>query len=110
MPYNNNYVKLLSAADIIQIKYVINHTYRVLSTLQTRKCGIRYSESAILCIVRRYLAENQTIGQFFSSDHSSDWKRLGPSKFSLVSSPIATYWCVQLVRINLISFVHYMHF
>ncbi len=28
----------------------------------------------------------------------------------LLSSPIATYWCVQLVRINLVLFVHYMHF
>ena len=26
--------------------------------------------------------------------HSSDWKRLGTSKCSLVSSPIATYWGV----------------
>ncbi len=43
MPYN--YVQLLSAANIIHI--------RALSTLQTRKCGVDDSESAILCIVRR---------------------------------------------------------
>ena len=45
------------------------------------------------CVVLKTdtLAENRSIGQFFSSDHSSDWKGLDPSKFSLVSSPIATY-------------------
>ena len=96
MPYNN-YVKPLSAADIIHCTewysdQTVSATHTKHFIIQTRKCGIDDSESAILCIVRRPIPPKiERLDSFFlviTAPTGSDLAH----KCSLVSSPIATYW------------------